>query len=1639
MSAWGEQTRARLARKRRTIPRMSHMPPLSQPPVRLEATPSTPPRPLVGDAFMSPDEGLAYLRAELEASGDAFRHARLLAEIGEFEERAGDDAAALRDYQAAFNVAPAFREPLEGLLRLLEKRHNVDQRGKAIRALVQAATAPDEKVRALRMWADFLADVAGDSAQALSVGIEATKVEGAVLAEEAGAWLDLELLASVGGDAKTCATALGQRALHAGVPSWRALLLIDSAREALASGDVHSAGELFEEAQSFESTITWHATLMNEEALRSRRGSPDPVEARASTELWICAMEKTASLIETAMNDGPRGDALGVPAWLRRLDRLVDYRLRIADARRRLGQFEDAAAILDRTRSLLVRDGLNERLDDGLRIADTLLTHARMRVAAHAGDTQLGAQLAEQLLRIEPEGAPAAALGVIIAERAAGLGDTASAVQALSRALECDPQCLPARTLLLDVLSMSEDKARFCEELEKAAEQFAADDARGRTLLLAAYVWAAECHNALRARGAIERAAAAGVPAPTICRVARMLASLRGDASWLEAATDELLAKSSHVEDAVSLHVELLRMRRARGDFAGAERALGQLSASPGGEWIASVLGAYWLGPGAREIEPFRDPGALRAMAGLEPNPDRAAGLRLVAGLREAFAGHVDAARADLHALLDGAPPDAVVASIAAAFDRASGDAAAAQSALAAAAESTDDPELGLALRLEGAFGLWLCGSRQAAFDELGECASHDIRGGDSYVGWAARGIEPDDPAARRRALDAVAASASWDPAVVALERFALGVVEGNDQDAEEALAEVERSRDPALALSGALARAAWPGASGDPSKVGGAVEALSQAGPLARELVSAEQFLTARAASDPQATMRAAREWFEAGGKLPAACEWLAAAMEAGEPGEERLALLATAEWLEGDAKEALWANAALFAARNDPESAPALVLGQSPAARLANLELAPPGSDPRRRVAALCRLGDALGDDTETDATMLAGWSALIAGDLERARAGFAQAVERSPGHLAAWEGYRSYAELAADRPLQARCAARLGALCSDLGRAGAFWEEAGLLWLLSGDEQAGMSALEEAVAKDPTRSVAFDKLFRWVRSRKEHQKLLALIERRILATDDAKEIETLTWERARTLREHGDTDGALEALQQVTLLAPDHVGALALLGEINIRRGHFEEAARALARVALLDSAPPKNRVTAGVAAVDLYENKLGQFDQALAVLSGLHRAKLSTLPVRERLARAAARTGAWSEATAILEVLMMERPATEGRVEAARLAVAIHRDRLGGPAGAIEPLRKLLEEVPADGEAIDVLLDPRVECSDKMHLLSRSCGALLEALERQAPDRDSAMRLVRLARSLSNAPLERAGIGVLRALGAADPVTEQAFLRLAAHDASAPRAGHGASVVAGLRAAGDGGPLGDLFSLVGPALTEALGPTLASLRVGRRERLDPRSGLALWSELAGWAEAIVLGDFEVYVGGIDPLGVVGIAGNPSAIVVGAGLNAPLTPTARARVARELLGAVRGTRGLAEGDDTAALSVVGAVFNAARVPCPWEPTGASQSLERLILKAMPGRTRKALAGVCLAAAGHGQTPGEFRRAAIASLDRISVVACGDPLVALGPGDASASGSEFVDRTADLLRFVLSPAYLDARRALGLEGGTT
>ena len=627
--------------------------------------------------------------------------------------------------------------------------------------------------------------------------------------------------------------------------------------------------------------------------------------------------------------------------------------------------------------------------------------------------------------------------------------------------------------------------------------------------------------------------------------------------------------------------------------------------------------------------------------------------------------------------------------------------------------------------------------------------------------------------------------------------------------------------------------------------------------------------------------------------------------------------------------------------------------------------------------------------------------------------------------------------------DKEAQVEAASALGASCADATRGAKFWEEAGLLLTDLGLGDEAEAALGAAFARDPSRDVAFDRLFRRVRERKDGEKLLELITRRLDFSDDPTEIVKLYWERSRVLREKGDVDGAMVALENVTMVEPDHVGALALSGEIFIRRGQFAEAADVLGRLAKIPDAPPRNRATAGIAAVDLYENKLDRTDLALEILVVLHKASLTNMAVRERLARAAAKTGSWEEAASILEELMLERPTPAGRIEAAQLAMAIRRDRLSDRAGAAKAMVKLLEEAPSNGDAVDLLLEATLPEEQKKQLLAAAREGLLVDVAAEPTRGAIVRRLARVAHALADTSLEQTALAASAVLGALDDAGRANLARLAQSKPRLPRIALTDALLRTIVAKGDDGPVAELFAVLGPTLAEALGPTLAVLGVTRKERVDPRAGSPVRQEVAAWAGALGIAEFDLYVGGRDALGVQGIPGEPHSLVVGPDVRSPFPLATRARIARELFAMTRGTTVLRLRDETTILAIVVAACREAEVAIESPAYAVQAEIDRLVHKAVARKTRKQLVEICQRVVQTRADARDWSQRAIATLDRIAAVATGDVGAVLGDiiGQAPETLADVVQgdrRSEEILRFALSPAYLDVRRTLGLEGGS-
>ncbi len=771
---------------------------------------------------------------------------------------------------------------------------------------------------------------------------------------------------------------------------------------------------------------------------------------------------------------------------------------------------------------------------------------------------------------------------------------------------------------------------------------------------------------------------------------------------------------------------------------------------------------------------------------------------------------------------------------------------------------------------------------------------------------------------------------------------------------------------------------------------------------------------------------------------------EWLASSLAAEDRGAEVLARNAAAVHFDGASRAALEASAALVGMMEDGADGQPFVGGSEAPARLMNLELALPGCDPRRRSVALRSLGDALGDDAALDALALAGWSELAAGQAESARTSLQEVLDQRPGDIASWAGVRAASESLEDHVQEALACAQLGALCKSAERGAIFWEKAGTILLEHTDAKEDAEiAFERAFGRDPHRAVAFDKLFRAVRARNEDDRLLGIIEKRLEVSEDEAEIGKLYWERARVLRKKGDTDGALGALENVTMLEPDHVGALALSGEILITRGAFAEAAPFLARLSTIDEAPTQQRLMSGIASVDLFENKLGQPAKALEVLIGLHKAGLSTQQVRERLARVAARAGAWGEATGILETLMHERDKPDGRVEAARLGMTIWRDKLKVPVRAQSSVEKLLSEVPDDPEAVGFVLDtPAFDGNFRMQVLGRAKQTLLLRLAQDPTDVERVDLLARIASTNNDAALRQAALGVLVALGHGSHDITEELLRIDARAPARPSITLDENALAEIADPDDGGPLTELFAAMAETITLALGPSLASRGVIKKDRVESRGGNPLRNAVAAWMGAVGLtGDFDLYVGGPEPHGACGIAGEQPALVLGSAVTVPLDAAARTAVAREVFALRRGITCLRprERDDVGVACIVVAACNEAGFNVPAPPYAVYGEISRSIKKEISRKTRKQITEICQRILSSGEDGRSWAVAAQRSLDRMAAIAAGDASIVLSdlfgvPRERLANVVVDNERARRLLAFVLSPSYLELRNKLGM-----
>jgi cellulose synthase operon protein C len=1568
---------------------------------------------------------LAWLKAEQNAAEAPSYTSMLLHESAVILECSGEDDQAAKNYREAFSFDRDFREPLERLIALAERHGDHDDLGPLYQQLETSADNTDERARASLERAFFLVERQNDAAAALGLLREIT-------AESPGnaiAWLLLDIVADRLNDFDAREQALEAQLSLTYHPRHRGLLMMEWSDLREQAGDVDRCLELLDQVVSEASSATYLALLRKERV--AQKGA-------RNTE-YIRTIEQRMRLVERATVDREAGEALGVFTQHRNQTTLGCLEVLASLVHAQAGELSLAERCLANAQDHLPHD--------------LFLKYLSWIQVERLQDWERFVEIGEDLAR-KSEGPTAAWLWLRVAIARWQAGDVSGARTFVAQGLRADTRSLTLRAFDVHLAMVANDGRALAAAIEAAAECFDSETEKAEWLLAAAGIWALVVRDASSTRTAIAQAGLHGLDPAVAHQASRLLANWSADWSFYDNSTRIAQQHASTPVERIDLLLELLRVRLLQKDYARALDAVAEIAASKESPVLASLVEATLGNTLRRQLDPNASFGNLTAesrttgrqfvvidwdrLASLSPSAPMKRALQLASTVQLLLASRLDEARQKLDSLGEQDPSDVVVAAARVVIAQREGRNQETAAILRRTAECTPDAELRATLAVQGI----LFGIRAGALEDVSELL--DLAGlthpdaTSALSRWLLRTVSDKNPRLAERVFEASRGQGSSIRR--ALEKFGLSIAHGRWP---AQLEDLERDRtsaggglDVAVSLTGAITQADQYAPPEAPAPLAAAMLALAY---FDRWRKSDGE---TRAESASVQRLSDARSWAKADASLVAQLEWLLACRSANESSEEADARDEVATHLSPKDADALRVSAHL---QRFLISAPALdmLASTSAAARLANLEISGPGCDPRRRATAIEETGELLGVASTPPLRVCLGFNQLACGDTPKARSTFAELVDSHPRFIPAWMGLRLVAETIDDAALLAQACAALGDLLSDEHEAAAEWERAAIVLLdrLS-DGARGRLALERAVALDVTRGAAFMRLFRLVRDAQQTDQLLALIAARLPHATTRDELLMLHWERARAMRSLGDREGALQALDGVSAIDPNHVGALALAGEINIALGRFDDAARFLAQLARHNDAPTKQRLMGGLAAADLFDKKLNRPAFARDILLDLHREGHSTEAVRERLSALAIRVNAYPLAVELLEILMEERAASTGRADAARLVLVLCRDNLKEPAQAARAVERLLLEIPDDAETIDLVLTGCFEQSDAERWLGNADQLLRERLMEQPLDAVGLERLAAIARWFDDIRTRQACLSALICVGAG---TAEIDVELSLLD---QRVGHVPAIAIDEQTLQevcdpeDVGPVAALFQDFAEVYAEALGPTLSVLGVGKKQRVDPRAGLPLRNEIVAWAGAFGVAEFDLYLTDRVAGDAVAIPAERPSLVVSSSLTVPLDPRGRQAVARELFALRRGTCLLRHRSTTELCALVVASCQVGGHPLTAPPYAMLEEFIRGVSSALPRRLRKTFTSRTEALAAEYQGDSALKRylqAASSSQDRAAALAAGDVSHVLshltGQRGRPAGTNELRDRMARLLSFALSPQYLALKDKLGLS----
>jgi tetratricopeptide (TPR) repeat protein len=262
-------------------------------------------------------------------------------------------------------------------------------------------------------------------------------------------------------------------------------------------------------------------------------------------------------------------------------------------------------------------------------------------------------------------------------------------------------------------------------------------------------------------------------------------------------------------------------------------------------------------------------------------------------------------------------------------------------------------------------------------------------------------------------------------------------------------------------------------------------------------------------------------------------------------------------------------------------------------------------------------------------------------------------------------------------------------------DANRVGA-WHQAATLWLDKVEDlDRGRSALEHAVALDPSHEDAIARLQQLLITSGDRQALALLLERRIERATDTEERVALEVQRGRLLADVGERAQAKAALTAALGENPDHSGALAALAELCAGEGDWVGTEQALIR--LVRHAPdPKRQADVYRKLGELYDTNLPNPERAELAYQEVLKRDPDDAAAVARLVQVYATMGNRAQAVA-LQTDLLSRSSTREEKRDRTLSLSELHAQLGDRKEADAVLDRARKEWPQDTRVLRALVE------------------------------------------------------------------------------------------------------------------------------------------------------------------------------------------------------------------------------------------------------------------------------------------------------------------------------------------------------